>query len=226
MAEEAGCGKASAFTNPPSAPLRHSLKQPPLQSPALRTPERLGAKPQQRLSSTQASPEGSPLERLWGKAPNSGFHTPPIRAKAPLPSHVVPSGSRERALFWTPRSRPRRGGGFAPVTPRYSLKGALPWRLSLYFSSDGAAPSGSDSQRPNSGRGCPPLGVSLVLSFRPEKKEPRREGSKKTWRSASDGSLFSSSSLLSFSHPLLPPQPKEEGNTPRCSLPLPLPPSL
>ncbi|TDT86327.1 hypothetical protein EDC59_1131, partial [Pseudodesulfovibrio indicus] len=31
-------------------------------------------------------------------------------------------------------------------------------------------------------------GVSLVLSFRPEKKEPRREGSKKTWRSASDGS--------------------------------------
>jgi hypothetical protein len=28
----------------------------------------------------------------------------------------------------------------------------------------------------------------LVLSFRPEKKEPRREGSKKTRRSASDGS--------------------------------------
>ncbi|MGE4195150.1 MAG: hypothetical protein AB7E51_17330, partial [Pseudodesulfovibrio sp.] len=39
--------------------------------------------------------------------------------------------------------------------------------------------------------------VSLVLSFRPEKKEPRREGSKKTWRRASDGSFFLFTRILS-----------------------------
>jgi hypothetical protein len=38
----------------------------------------------------------------------------------------------------------------------------------------------------------PPKHFSLVLSFLLwKKKEPRREGSKKTWRSASDGSLLS-----------------------------------
>ncbi|MGE4194896.1 MAG: hypothetical protein AB7E51_16035, partial [Pseudodesulfovibrio sp.] len=37
--------------------------------------------------------------------------------------------------------------------------------------------------------GLPPKHFSLVLSFLLwKKKEPRREGSKKTWRSASDGS--------------------------------------
>jgi hypothetical protein len=59
-----------------------------------------------------------------------------------------------------------------------------------------------------SGGDAPP-GVSLVLSFRPEKKEPRREGSKKTWRSASDGSPLS----FSFFFPpfFFPKKEKEKG---------------
>ncbi len=215
---------------------------------ALRTLERLGAKPQQRLSFTKVRTEGPPLEHLWGAAPNSGFHTPPNLTKAPLPSPFVPLSSRERALFWTPRSRPRRGGGSAPVTRRYCLKGMFPWRHGLYFSSDGAggfaewvsraffeggfdrsvAILREDQIPPQKMCGWPamrsrterigflasklravgylPKRFSLVLSFLLwKKKEPRREGSKKTWRSASDGS-----SLFLFSSPLIPPPKRKE----------------
>ncbi|WP_208322053.1 hypothetical protein, partial [Pseudodesulfovibrio indicus] len=60
-----------------------------------------------------------------------------------------------------------------------------------------------------------------VLSFRPEKKEPRREGSKKTRRSASDGSPLPLSLLFSFSpHPSLKKKRKGKGCVPHRTAPL------
>jgi hypothetical protein len=51
---------------------------------------------------------------------------------------------------------------------------------------------------------------SLVLSFLLwKKKEPRREGSKKTWRSASDGSPLS---LHPHPRSPLPPKTKKKGS--------------
>jgi hypothetical protein len=94
----------------PLAPLRRSLKQP---SPPNLRPSHpgapWGAAPTAALI-THPPPNGPPMEHLWGTAPNSGFHTPPLRPKA-LPWNTFEAQPQTVALL--PRSPVQRPSSFA-----------------------------------------------------------------------------------------------------------------